>query len=50
LDGQILTSIGNGQANFADGDFANAGFNQPQGVLARVTKFMLPTPPTIGCA
>jgi thiol-disulfide isomerase/thioredoxin/sugar lactone lactonase YvrE len=38
LDGQILTSIGNGQANFADGDFASAGFNQPQGVLARGDK------------
>jgi thiol-disulfide isomerase/thioredoxin/sugar lactone lactonase YvrE len=38
LQGKILLTIGQGQAGFADGDFASARFNQPQGVLPEVGK------------
>ncbi|MBS1988140.1 redoxin domain-containing protein [Candidatus Dependentiae bacterium] len=33
LDGQIIQTIGSGKPGFADGDFQNAEFNAPQGLL-----------------
>jgi DNA-binding beta-propeller fold protein YncE len=32
FNGKLLDTIGNGQAAKTDGDFANAGFNRPQGM------------------